>query len=843
MTKSSALRVAPSANGVSIWSSDIFGDTEESRLRDFLARAFSVQEVEQIELRRSQVFGRIRYGRGANPAHVLKKLGRALRSLDGEPPASLDGQICPIDAGIVYLDSAAVGRVRVSRVGAALTTWRVQHQSRHTLRLWHPFLRRRRDMVYRLEEELAAILGVEDFRASALTGRVSIRFDAGALTPDRLTVQLEKAWPRLLDGLEGPPSRTRFVAALSLAGLAFTGQYVAPTVRPIAVASVAVYSAPNVIGAARDLTHGEVGLYALYTTGLAFMLISGLPFTASVMASFMQLWPHLGRRKMVRSQRRLFAGQRRRPAWARVAAAHGEEVEVHVDDVRSGDLIVVRSGEIVPVDGVVEDGYAALANEAPLGANQLEDRSLGDAVWAGAFVRDGRLTIRAQRTDAQNVADYVSSRLPHSVIPGMPSWHEAERIANRNAKPVLALAAGSLLLTRQPRLSQALIRPDYATGPRLSAHMSTIQGVAHGLRQGVFFRNPAALDRLAFADSYVIDDSAGADRRELQVASVQTLRGISTELVVHYALTAQRALPSEQRVALAAVLSSGPTARRRLPAISRRAGVTRYHDAQGGLIELVTSQYLEAANIAVPRDFDPLPARRRSGGGAHGDPSALEISQDPALRPFWVLRDGVVIGAVSFARSGDFVGRRIIAALKRQNKRTRILYVSSRAAVETRAVAGRLGAEVLRSNCQHPARADLLRGLGGTTVWIGDGSDPNAREVIAASHVSVSVAPVPRLRYDAADVLLPARGFSGVFDAIDIGHAHAARLATDFRTVYASNLLSVAGAFLMQFGALQSGLLSNVGTALIYLRRARALDKLASAAEAERTRLSSPTLG
>src|SRR5207244_2954079 len=144
-------------------------------------------------------------------------------------------------------------------------------KNQNTLSLSHPVLRNRRDVVLRVEEELSAILGVEAFRASAITGSVSIRFDQSQTTAERVTRALEKSWPRLLEGIDGPPSRTRLFAAVGLTGLAYVGQYLVPPLRPIAVAGVTVYSSPNVVKAAKQLTRGKIGVSAVYTTGLTFM--------------------------------------------------------------------------------------------------------------------------------------------------------------------------------------------------------------------------------------------------------------------------------------------------------------------------------------------------------------------------------------------------------------------------------------------------------------------------------------------------------------------------------------------------------------------------------------------
>jgi cation transport ATPase len=836
MSKSSVMRIAPGTDGVSIWSSEIFGSAELARVRDFLSRTFSVAAVDGVELRRTKSFGRIRYRAATDPAQIWKQLSRALTAPGVSSPLS-EASSAPaqrLDAGWLYLDGSDATPTQISRVGDTLTTWRVRHHSDSTLQLWHPVLRNRRDLVFRLEEALAATFGVEDFRASALSARVSIRFDKRALTSGRLASELEKAWPSILQGVDRPPSRTRFVAAGGLLGLAFTGQFLVPALRPVAVAGVALYSSHNVVGAVKELTRGQIGLSAMYATGLGFMLIGGMPFASTVFAVLMQSWPQLAHQKIVRSQRRAFAGQRRRPAWARIPQPDGTDVEVSVDTLRKDDRIVVRSGDTVPVDGVVLEGSAAVVYEAPFSAERVGDKVQGDAIAAGAFVRDGSLTIRVERVGAATVASYVDSLLPHSEIASLPSSFEAERIANRNAKPALALSAASLLLTRTLGPSQALIRPDYATAPRLSAQLSAIYGIADGLQQGVLFRNPAALDRLVYADVYVIDDSARLEQQRIEVASVLTVKGVSVELVVGYALAARRISRSEQSRALAAFASRTKTKPSQASALARFAGVTRYRDGHGSAIEIATSRYLAASGIDVPASLQPVAQPRAKAAARHVQ---TDLSHVPhALHPIWVLRDEEVLGVISFERGRELIGSQVVTALKLQNKRARIVYASGGAEADAQAVADKLGIEFSRAGLRPAAKADLIRGLGRQTIWIGDGSSPELREPIAASTVSISVGALSDSRQDAADILLP-QGLDALPELIELGRAHERRLADDYRAVYTLNLLGVAGALFARFNSLQAGLLSNVGTGLIYVRHARQLERLAIRAEAERAQL------
>jgi hypothetical protein len=86
--------------------------------------------------------------------------------------------------------------------------------------------------------------------------------------------------------------------------------------------------------------------------------------------------------------------------------------------------------------------------------------------------------------------------------------------------PALAVSGLNLLLTGMVLPSQASIRPDYATGPRLSAQLGALYALSDALRRGILFRDPAAMDRLPATDIYVFDDSSALTRGRIEVGEV-----------------------------------------------------------------------------------------------------------------------------------------------------------------------------------------------------------------------------------------------------------------------------------------------------------------------------------
>lgn len=810
------MRIAPGPDGVSIWSTALFGGDEPGVIRDFLARSFAVPDIVSVELRRAEHFGRITYRESGQAAEIWRRLSRVLRPGGGRRGGA-SRAYASADIADLYLDWPSARPLTILRVGETLTSWQVRRAEADRVRLFHPALLRRRDVAFRLKERLAGIVGCERVGANILLGELSVRYRPEALSLDILLRELERAWDSVLNGADAPLPRGRLLAASGLIGLGYAGQFLFPALRPAAMLGVALYGLPNVVATLRELRELKVGLPALYATALVLTLVRGMPFHTSVMALLLQIWPRLAFLAFSRSQRRLFRPIRRRALALRVAGPGGALLLRDIETVSAGDIVVVRAGEIIPVDGTVTDGRATLDESALAGGPALAEAGPGTRVHAASEVLAGEIRVRVERVGRGTVAATIAARLPVTHFSGLPSSADVDRIAARNARPALAIGLASLAATRLIRPAQVILRPDFVTAPRLGAQLGALGDVAEGLAAGIFFRTPAALDRLAAVNVLIFDDSAGLDRRRLDVADIVAVGALAPTALLALAAGGFGAASGEVAEALRRACAEREVAPAAAGQPSRTPGRVRYSAADGAWIDVATEAAAAEAGWELPEALaEGLsgPPRASARRGRRRTTRGPDDGRAPAGHRLLVRRDGVVVGAVRLLHRGDLVATTLIAALRILRPDARIVHVSGRSQAQAEALAHQVGISIVHAGLRDEEKAAVVVTYGARTVFVGDGAAPRSAAAMEEAMVSVSVGGLASVPEDAADVVLLTGGIERLAALWAIVAARRARIDASYRALYATNLAAVAAALVGGFGSFEVGLVSNAATAL-----------------------------
>src|ERR1700687_543581 len=203
------------------------------------------------------------------------------------------------------------------------------------------------------------------------------------------------------------------------------------------------------------------------------------------------------------------------PSQAHLVAANGSHKDVTLDQVRVGDRLMVRPGERIPVDGIIEQGSSAVEESMISGEPMPVEKVAGDPVTGGTLNTSGSFVMKAQRVGSETMLAQIVKMVSEAQRSRAPMQRLADRIAGYFV-PAVILAAliaffGWTFFGPEPRLAYALVSAvsvliiacPCALG--LATPMSVLVSVGKGATFGVLIRNAEALETLARVDTLVID--------------------------------------------------------------------------------------------------------------------------------------------------------------------------------------------------------------------------------------------------------------------------------------------------------------------------------------------------
>jgi len=229
----------------------------------------------------------------------------------------------------------------------------------------------------------------------------------------------------------------------------------------------------------------------------------------------------------------------------------GTDSEVTLDLVQVGDLLRVRPGESIPVDGAVQDGRSTLDESMVTGESMPATKAAGDAVIGGTVNQTGSLVMRADKVGR----DTMLARIVQMVAEAQRSRAPIQRLADRvsavfvPAVIVAALVAFVVWATvgPEPRLAHALvvavsvliIACPCALG--LATPVSIMVGVGRGASLGVLIKNAEALERMEKVDTLVVDKTGTLTQGRPSVTNVTPADGADHDEVLRLAAAVERA--------------------------------------------------------------------------------------------------------------------------------------------------------------------------------------------------------------------------------------------------------------------------------------------------------------
>ena len=297
----------------------------------------------------------------------------------------------------------------------------------------------------------------------------------------------------------------------------------------------AIVLVPLTWSVARSLAKGDIGVDAIALIAIAGALALHEWGTAAVVALMLAGGNALEETAAGRARRELRTLVSRAPRIAHRLGPGGTVEEVAVDEVAVGDSLVVRAGEIVPVDGVVDNGDALLDESSMTGEPLPILRARGDHVRSGTSNAGDVFELRAIRPAAESAYAAVIRLVQNAESNKAPFVRLADRYAIFFLPVTIAVAGFAWAISGDPVRALAVFVVATPCPLILAAPVAFVSGISRAARAGVIVKGGGVIERLGRARSVLFDKTGTLTLGTPEVARVVVFDGTGTQELVRLA--------------------------------------------------------------------------------------------------------------------------------------------------------------------------------------------------------------------------------------------------------------------------------------------------------------------
>lgn len=474
-------------------------------------------------------------------------------------------------------------------------------------------------------------------------------------------------------------------------------------------------------------------------------------------------------RNALSATRRLLALQ---PKLATLITPEGQRV-VPIRMVKSGDLLLVKPGEKVPVDGEVISGDSAVDESMLSGESRLVVKKAGDQVVAGSVNGEGAFQVRAEAVLRNTALARILQLMDDAQASKAPIQSLADRIVPWFVLITLCLATATFIYWSQQDFEIALLAAAsvlVVTCPcafGMATPMSIAVASGAGAQRGILIKQGAALEALSSVDHVVFDKTGTLTTGDLQLSLISIADGISENDLLQTAAATEQG--SEHAVAKA-ILRRAEAAELIVPSASKfKAMPGRGVSAEisGQIIQIGTLDWLQQTGLVVSDVWQQ---------------QAFAAEKD-GISCVLVVRDGNIIGLLGFTDELRDDAQQTISDLLAQGIKVTVLSGDRQAVVA--AVTAKLGnvgrlAEVLPEDKQQCIR-DLQK-QGARVAMVGDGI--NDSPALIQADVGIALAAGTDVSIESADIVLSQNRLAQVAEARKLA-------ARTLRTIRQNIVLSI----------------------------------------------------
>ena len=438
----------------------------------------------------------------------------------------------------------------------------------------------------------------------------------------------------------------------------------------------------------------------------------------------------------------------------------GKEETVDAENVKKGDIFIVRPGESIPVDGIVIDGGSSVDESALTGESMPVDKAIGASVSAGTINLSGFLRCEATRTGDDTTLSQIIKIVSDATASKAPIARAADKVSGVFVPAVLGIAAvtfavwmialgGDVGVSLSRAISVLVISCPCALG--LATPVAIMVGSGKGARRGILFKSASALEATGRADLVVLDKTGTVTKGEMAVTDVQAAVGVSENELLSAAYALEK-------------MSEHPLGR----------AIVRYAEEKGtDSIDItnfnaVSGKGIEASASGESLRGGKLSFVREACSVNENDVSFASSLEEQGKTVTYFCRGGKFLGIVAIADTIKEDSASAIARLRAMGIKTLMLTGDNS---RTAAAIGKIaGVDGVISELLPEQKANEIKRLqddGHRVIMVGDGI--NDAPALAVADVGIAIGAGTDVAIESADAVLMNSRLSDLCAAVKLG--------------------------------------------------------------------------
>lgn len=412
------------------------------------------------------------------------------------------------------------------------------------------------DEAEQIEKALGRLGGVIEIKTSVAAEKVTVVYDSKTLSPAEIGRTVEGAGFRIKGETEGkeesPANLSNLISGvvIALVAVGMLGGILAERLGIFAkvvervpawilILAVLIGGFPIFRKVFHALKAKTITSHALMSIGILGALGIQDYSAAALIVFFMRLADFLDSYTTSKSRAAIKQLIQLSPETARIER-NGEEVEVKIDEVRPGEVVLVKPGEKIPVDGQVVSGYSSVNQASITGESLPVEKVQGDEVFAATLNERGILKIQALRVGKDTTFGRIIKLVEEAEAAKSPVQKFADRITAYYIPIVLILAGVTYLIGRDVVATVAVLVVACSCAIAMATPIAVLASVGCAARRGVLIKGGLALEALAKVDMVVMDKTGTITFGRPTVTDVISVDGVPKEEILRTAASIER---------------------------------------------------------------------------------------------------------------------------------------------------------------------------------------------------------------------------------------------------------------------------------------------------------------